>query len=64
MSIATEAQDREDPTPGSNASVVEFGQALPAWGDPPSYEPYEELTGEQTEPVGLDESRDLRILSL
>jgi hypothetical protein len=45
MSIATEAQDREDPTPGSNASVVEFGQAFPAWGDPPSYEPYEELIG-------------------
>ena len=33
MSIATEAQDR-NPTPGSNASVVEFGQAFQAWGDP------------------------------
>lgn len=68
MSIAAEAQALEVRTPGSNASLFEFGHAFEAWcypPDPPVHEPfYEELIGEQTEPEDLDASLDLRIFSL
>lgn len=68
MSIATAAQALEVQTPGSNASLFDFGHAFEAWcdpPDPPAYEAfYEELIGEKTEPEGLDASLDVRILSL
>jgi hypothetical protein len=65
MSALTQAEDLAVATTASRTSLSVLGQAFEAWRDPPAYEPsYEELVGLQAEPEGLDESLELRTLSL